>query len=30
MASLVCGQETKKGLESSPLVSLLDNLEGKK
>ena len=29
MASLVCGQETKKGLES-PLVSLLDNLEGKK
>ena len=30
MAWLVCGLEAKKGLESSPLVSFLDDLEGKK
>ena len=26
----VCGQEASKGLESSPFVSFLDGLEGKK
>ena len=26
----VCGQETGEGLESSPLMPLLDGLEGKK
>ena len=30
MAWFVSGQEEKKGLESSPFVSLLDGLEGKK
>ena len=30
VAWFFCGQEAKKSLESSPFVSLLDGLEGKK